>query len=107
MAVEALGRLAGASRMNFQVKAESVPQAAQDARKPVKSAQTDTVNISAQALKMADDKVASARDEAKKADEQKALQLAGEKSDAAKKSAQANRNGAMKAYAAFGPSPSP
>ena len=105
MAVEALGRPNSANQVNFQVKAESAPQMVQGEKKAAKSAQTDTVTISAQALKMADEKSAVAREEAKKADEQKASQLASDKADAAKKAAQATQSNAVKAYAAFSASP--
>lgn len=44
----------------------STPQAAEDAKKYVKSQQTDTVTISAQALKMADDKSSDAKEIADK-----------------------------------------
>ena len=105
MAVEALGRPSSTNQINFQVKTESAPQAAQDEKKAAKSAQTDTVTISAQALKMAEEKNAVAREEAKKADEQKALQLASDKANASKTTTQATQTNAVKAYAAFSDSP--
>jgi len=96
-----LGSPASANN-NLPVKADTALQTAQGAKKPTQSAQTDTVNISAQALKMADDKSAIAKEETKKADEQKALQLASDKAAAAKKTTQASQNNAMRAYAAVG-----
>jgi hypothetical protein len=102
MAVEALGRSSGASQVNFQVRTDSNAQVAQGAKKDVKSTQADTVTISAQALKMADDKSTAIKVEAKKADEQKALQLASDKADAAKKTNQTTQSNAMRAYASVG-----
>jgi len=81
------------------VKADSAPQVAQGAKKPAKSAQTDTVTISTQAMKLADDKSAIAKEEAKKTDEQKALQLAGDKAAAAKRTTQSTQYNASGAYA--------
>jgi hypothetical protein len=92
--------LATPIQVNPQVKTDlqsSTPQVAQNAQKADKTAKTDTVTISAQALKKADDKGAITKDSAAKADEQRALQLASGKADAAK--AQVQRN-AVKAYAA-------
>jgi hypothetical protein len=92
--------LATPIQVNPQVKTDletSVPQVAQDAQKTAKTAQTDTITISPQALKMADDKNVVAKEAADRADEQKALQLANDKADAAKNEAQKN---AVKAYAA-------
>jgi hypothetical protein len=102
MAVESLGRSTGAAQVNLQVKSDpsSQQQTVQSAKKPAKSAQADTVTISVQALKMADEKSAVAREEAKKADDQKALQLASEKAAAAKRTTQSSQNNAMRAYAA-------
>jgi predicted secreted protein len=103
MAVAALSlnsMLASPAQINPQVKTDTqpvVPQGAQDAQRTAKSAQTDTITISAQALKMADDKSAVAKEDAKRADAQKALLLASDKTDAAKKATQYN---AVKAYAA-------
>jgi hypothetical protein len=96
-----LGSPASASN-NIPVKADAALQAAQGSKKPAQSAQTDTVTISAQALKMADDKSAVAKQEAKKADDQKALQLASDKAAAAKKTTQASQDNAIRAYAAVG-----
>jgi hypothetical protein len=76
-----------------------VPQNAQDAQKVVKAVQTDTVTISPQALKLADDKNAATKEATKRADDQQALKLAGNKDDAAKRAAQKS---AEKAYAAIG-----
>ena len=105
MAVEALNRPVSTSQVNLQVKADKSTLGVQDSKKSANAAQTDTVTLSAQALKMADEKSASTREETKKADEQKAAQLASEKADAAKRAAQANQSNAAKAYAAFSANP--
>ena len=76
----------------------NVPQVAQDLQKGVKAAQTDTVTISPQALKLADDKNATAKETAKKADEQRALKLAGDKVYDARAT---NHKSAEKAYSAM------
>ncbi len=92
--------LASPIQVNPQVKTDiqgSTPQVAQDAQKTEKTAQTDTVTISPQALKMADDKNAIAERAKNKADKEQASQLAREKADAAKNDAQRN---AEVAYAA-------
>jgi len=89
--------LASPIQVNPQVKTDlqsSVPQVAQDAQKAAKVAQTDTITISAQALKMADDKNAVAQETSKRADER----LAGDKEGAALQS-ETQRN-AVKTYAA-------
>ena len=60
---------ASSVQVNPQVKTDtqtSVPQVAQDAQKAVVSTQTDTITISAQALKMADKKDDVAKEAAKK-----------------------------------------
>ena len=91
--------LASPIQVNPQVRTDlqaSLPQVAQDAQKTAKTAQTDTITISPQALKMADDKNIVAKEAADKLDEQKALQLANDKADAAKNETQKN---AVKAYA--------
>jgi acetyl-CoA acetyltransferase len=93
--------LASPIQVNPQVKTDlqvSVPQVAEDAQKAAKAAQTDTITISAQALKMADDKNVVAKGAADRLDEQKALQLANNKADTAKDLTQKN---AIKAYAAL------
>ena len=93
--------LASPMQVNPQVKSDlqmSVPQIAQDAQKAAQIEQTDTITISAQALKMADAKNAVAKETANRADEQLAMRLAGDKSDAAVQS-EAQRN-AVKTYAA-------
>ena len=102
MAVGALGSSASATQVNFQAKADpaSQQQAVQGAKKSAKSAQTDTVTISAQALKIADEKSAVAREEAKKADDQRTLQLASEKVAVAKRTTQSSQSNAVRAYAA-------
>jgi len=92
--------LASPIQVNPQVTSDlqtSVPQVAQDAQKAAKAAKTDTITISAQALKMADDKNVAAERAANKADEQKALQLARGRADDTKNEIQRN---AVKAYAA-------
>jgi hypothetical protein len=97
--------LATPIQMNPQVKTDlqtSVPQVAQDSQKAAKAAQTDTVTISAQALKMADDKNAVARETTNKVDEQRTLQAARDKADAAKNETQKN---AEKAYAVASANP--
>ena len=86
-------------QVNPQVKTDlqiSAPQVAQDAQKAVKSTQTDTVTISSQALKMADEKSIEAKKTANKANEQEALQLAHDKTVALQNETQKN---AEKAYA--------
>lgn len=94
--------LATPIQVNPQVSADlqtSLPQVAQDAQKAAKAAKTDTVTISAQALKMADDKNIAAERAANKADEQEALQSARDKADDARNETQRN---AVKTYAAAG-----
>jgi hypothetical protein len=91
--------LASPIQVNPQVKTDlqsSAPQVAQDARQTAKSTQTDTITISPQALKMADDKNALAKEASNKADENQALQLARDKADTVKNDTQKN---AVKAYA--------
>ena len=90
--------LASPIQANPQVKTDlqtSVPQVAQDAQKTTKAVQTDTITISAQALKMADDKNTAAKEAADKADEQRSSQLARKTSDAQKNATQRN---AIRAY---------
>lgn len=94
--------LAAPVQVNPQVTTDlqtSVPQVAQDAQKAAKAAQTDTITISAQALKMADDKNASAKEAANKADEQESLQLSKDKADNERNEAQKN---ALRAYTSAG-----
>jgi len=106
MAIAALSPnsiLASPVQVNPQVKSDlqtSVPQTAQDAQKTAKATQTDTITISAQALKMADDKSAVAKETANKADEQRASQAAKDKTDAERSITQQN---AVKAFAALSP----
>lgn len=69
------------------------PQVAQNSQKTAKAAQTDTITISAQALKMTDNNNAIAN----KGSEQKSLQVAGENVATAKNAAQKN---AVTAYSA-------
>lgn len=73
----------------------SQPQLAQDAQKAAKAAQTDTITISAQALKMADDKNAAAKEASNKADEQESMLEAKDKLDNERSEAQKK---AVKAY---------
>lgn len=85
--------LASPIQVNPQVKTDlqgSAPQAAQEAQKVVKTVQTDTVTISAQALKMADSKDADAKAASNRADERKADATAKDET----------RRNALKAYAA-------
>ena len=92
--------LASPDQVNPQVRSDlqaSAPQVAQDAQKTAKVAQTDTVTISAQALKMADAKNVAAEKATTVADEQESLRLAEDKADSEQKEAQKN---AVKAYAA-------
>lgn len=102
MAIAALSPnsvLASPIQVNPQVKTDlqaSAPQVAQNAQQTAKSVQTDTVTISPQALKMADDKNAFAKEAANKADEEQALQLARDKADTVKNE---NQKNAVKAYA--------
>lgn len=89
--------LATPIQVNPQVKNDiqgALPQAAQESQKTIKAAQTDTITISAQALKMADDKNVAADKAARKADD-RILQSARDKDDAAKNETQRN---AVKAY---------
>jgi|GEM_PF-941110 len=93
--------LASPIQVNPQVKTDlqtSVPQVAQDAQKAAQVGQTDTITISAQALKMADAKNTVTKETANRADEQLAMRLAGDKADAAVQS-ETQRN-AVKTYAA-------
>ena len=95
--------LASPIQVNPQVSTDlqtSEPQAAQDAQKIAKSAQTDTITISAQALKMADEKSVLAEKTANKTDEQQAQQQARDKADALRNDTQKS---AGKAYAALSP----
>lgn len=89
--------LATPVEVNPQVKSDiqtSVSQVAQEAQKVAKTAQTDTITISAQALKMADAKDALAKASADEADRQKALR---DSKDTARNETQKN---AVKAYTA-------
>jgi hypothetical protein len=91
--------LASPIQANPQVKTDlqtSVPQVAQDVQKAAKVVQTDTITISAQALKMADKNDAT-KEIASRADEQRAKQLAGDRANAAISDTQRN---AVKTYAA-------
>jgi hypothetical protein len=100
-------------QVNPQVRSDlqtSVPQVSQDAQKTAKDVQTDTITISAQALKMADDKNMAAKEADNKVKDQKAAQLAKDQADeqetamiakdkADSEQSEAQRN-AVKAYAA-------
>lgn len=92
--------LATPIQVNPQVRSDiqgSAPQVAQDAQKTAKVAQTDTVTISVQALKMADDKNVAAQKASAAADEKESLKVAREKADSEQNEAQKS---ALKAYAA-------
>jgi hypothetical protein len=92
--------LASPIQVNPQIRSDlqgSTPQVAQDAQKTAKAVQTDTITISAQALKMADDKNVAAKQAAAAADEQESSKIAREKADSEQNEAQKN---AVKAYAA-------
>lgn len=94
--------LASPIQVNPQVRSDlqtSTPQITQDALKTSKTAQTDTITISAQALKMADNKNMAAKEAANKADEQEAILLARDNVDSEQRAVQKN---AVKAYAAVG-----
>jgi len=86
-------------QVNPQVKTDlqsSAPQVAEDAQRVARAVKTDTITISPQALKMADDKDAAAKEAAmNKADEQRALQLELDKAKTAKNETQRI---AVKAY---------
>lgn len=103
MAIAALSPnsvLASPIQVNPKVSTDlqsNVPQNAQDSQKVSKAIQTDTVTISPQALKLADDKNAAAKETADKADEQAAFTASGNRDDAAKRAVQRS---AEKAYAA-------
>jgi hypothetical protein len=92
--------LASPDQVNPQVRSDlqaSTPQVAQDAQKTAKGAQTDTITISAQALKMADDKNFAATKTSGAADEQEPSRAATGKADSEQNEAQKN---AVKAYTA-------
>lgn len=96
MAIAALSPnsvLASAIQVNPQVKTDqqtSMPQVTENSQKSVKTVQTDTITISPQALKMADNKNDAAKATAQKDNDQQAMQLAGDNSAAAKKASQRN-----------------
>lgn len=106
MAVAALSPnsiMASPIQANPQVKLDmplSETQLAQDAQKTAKKAQTDTIIISAQALKMADEKEAATKETRTKESEQREAQsMREDKSSGDKNIALKN---ALKAYAAAG-----
>ena len=94
MAISALSPksvMASPVNVNPQVSADlqrNVAQTAENAQKTVKAAQTDTVTISSQALKMADDKNASAKEVTKRADTQQASRLASYRDDSSRNTSQ-------------------
>ena len=97
--------LASPIQVNPQVRTDlqtSAPQVAQDALKASKTAQTDTITISAQALKMADDKNVAAKETANKADEAETAKLASSRADSGKSESQRS---AVKAYTAASVNP--
>lgn len=90
--------LATPVQVNPQVKTDiqtSVPQVAQEAQKTAKVAQTDTITISAQALKMADNKDFAAKKAADRDDDKEASRLARDKARSEQNETQKN---AVKAY---------
>ena len=94
--------LASPIQVNPQVRSDlqgAAPQVAQDAQKASKVTQTDTITISFQALKMADDKNAAAKKAFTAADERESSRSATDKADSEQNEAQKN---AVKAYAAMG-----
>jgi len=96
--------LASPIQVNPQVKTDlqsSAPQVSQDAEKVAKLVQTDTITISAQALKMADDKNVAAKEASDKADEQQVLQLARDKSDGRKNETQKKAEQAYSAVSSY------
>ena len=105
MAIAALSPssvMASPIQANPQVKNDmqaSGPQVAQDAQKVAKSAQTDTITISAQALKMADEKEAAAKEATRKDDEQREAQIARDQKSAADEKNAVQRS-ALRAYGA-------
>jgi len=103
MAIAALSPnsvMASPIQANPQVKNDmqtSAPQVAQDAQKTAKTAQTDTITISAQALKMADEKEAAAKETTRKDNEQREAQMVQDDKSAADKKSAVQRN-ALNAY---------
>jgi hypothetical protein len=92
--------LASPIQVNPQVRSDiqaSVPQIAQDAQKTSKTAQTDTITISAQALKMADDKNVAANNTSNATDEQESSSSTSGREESEQSEAQKN---ALKAYTA-------
>ncbi|MEI6826746.1 MAG: hypothetical protein WCK54_14215 [Desulfuromonadales bacterium] len=92
--------LASPIQVNPQVRSDlqaSVPQVAQDAQKTAKIAQTDTITISSQALKMADDKNVAAKNTTNAADEQEPAGSSAGRADSEQSETQKN---AVKAYTA-------
>ncbi|MFA7404181.1 MAG: hypothetical protein WC007_09310 [Pelobacteraceae bacterium] len=94
--------LASPIQVNPQVKTDlqsSAPQVSQDAEKVAKLVQTDTITISAQALKMADDKNVAAKEASNKADEQQ--ESARDKSDSRKNETQIKAEQAYSAVSSY------
>ena len=92
--------LASPIQVNPQVRSDlqtSAHQVAQDAQKTSKVTQTDTVTISAQALKMADDKNVAAKSTSNATDEQEFLNSSARRENSEQNEAQKN---AVKAYVA-------
>lgn len=92
--------LASPIEVNPQVRSDlqnSAPQVALDAQKTAKTAQTDTITISAQALKMADDKNVAAKGASTATDEQETMGTSTGKADSEKNEVQKK---AVKAYSA-------
>jgi hypothetical protein len=92
--------LASPIQVNPQVWSDiqaSAPQLEQNVKKTAKVTQTDTITISAQALKMADDKNFAANKTSSAADEQESLDSAGGRADSEQNETQKN---AVKAYSA-------
>ncbi|MFZ4856920.1 MAG: hypothetical protein ACOYL3_11035 [Desulfuromonadaceae bacterium] len=92
--------LASPIQVNPQVRSDiqaSVPQVAQDAQKTSKATQTDTITISAQALKMADDRNIASKNTSNTTDEQDFSSLLTGRADSEQNEAQKN---ALRAYTA-------
>ena len=102
MSIQALSPnsiLGGATQLNPQARTDtqvSVPQVAQDAQKTVATTKTDTITISAQAVKLAEKKDAVAKEQAKKAGDEQVVQARTDRLVAERTAAQKN---AERAYA--------
>jgi hypothetical protein len=96
--------LASPASVNPQVKNDlqaSSPQVAQDAQKAAKVVQTDTITISTQALKMADEKNVVAQKAANKAEDLQAFLVARDKEAAVKNQTQKNASQAYSTISAY------